>query len=247
MPKLNQIVAVVSGQKTEAQKTITDAHQRRLKPDLLSGLTRNYRPIKEDGEQLPPEIKRVQTTVSQVVADVRAALATMLDAVYTQDVGNTAAHADVKVGERVILSKVPVTHLLFLEKQATDLETFISNLPTLDPAESWKDDPDTGGYRTEPYDTLKTAKVYKTHVAHPPTEHHPAQVQVYNVDETVGVWTNIKRSGALRAQDRNAALARVRALKDAIRVAREEANSIEVEQKKAGKAVLDFVFGPIGA
>ena len=236
MPKLNQIVAVVSGQKTEAYRVITDAHKRRLKPDLLNGLTRNYRPLKEDGEQLPPEIKRVQITVPEVVGEVRAAMSTMFDAVLTQDVGNTLAHADIKVGDNVVLAKVPLTYLLFLEKQVTDLETFVGDLPTLDPAESWKEDADIGGYQTEPYDTLKTAKVYETHVAHPPTEHHPAQVQTYTVDKTIGVWTNIKKSGAIRVQDKNSMLARVRALKDAIRVAREEANSIDVEQKKAGKS-----------
>ena len=100
-----------------------------------------------------------------------------------------------------------------------------------------------GGYTTKPYETLKAAKVYRTHVAHPPTEHHPAQVQTYTVDETVGVWTNIKKSGAIRVQDKNAMLARVQALRAAIKVAREEANSIEVEHFKAGKPVLDFVFG----
>lgn len=57
------------------------------------------------------------------------------------------------------------------------------------------------------------------------------------------MWTNIKKSGAVRVQDKNAMLARVQALKNAIKVAREEANSIEVEQFKAGKAILDFVFG----
>ena len=243
MPKLNQIIAVVSGQKTTAQQALTNAHNHRLKPELLSGLTRNYRPVKEDGEQLPPEIKRVQVTVPQVIAEVRDALTAMFDVVLTQDMGNTHARADIKVNGQTILASVPVTYLLFLEKQVVDLETFVSKLPSLDPSEVWEADGDVGGYTTKPYETLKAAKVYRTHVAHPPTEHHPAQVQTYTVDETVGVWTNIKKSGAIRVQDKNAMLARVQALKAAIKVAREEANSIEVEQFKAGKAVLDFIFG----
>lgn len=241
-PKLNQIVAVVSGKKTDAQKVLTEAHNHRLKPDLLSGLTRNYKPIKEDGEQLPAEIKVVQATVPQVIKDVAASLNAMFDAVLTQDVGNTLARASIRVDDQVILADVPVTYLMFLEKQLVDLETFISKLPVLDPSETWTEDPDIGGFTTAPYLTLKAAKVYKTHVAHPPTEHHPAQVQTYTVDETVGTWTNIKKSGAIRPQQRAAMLGRVKALKDAVKVAREEANSIEVEQKTAGK-VLQYLFG----
>jgi len=243
-PKLNQIVAVVSGKKTDAQKVLTEAHNHRLKPDGLSGLTRNYKPVKEDGEQLPSEIKTVQVTVPQVIKEVAASLNAMLDAVLTQDVGNTIAKATIRVDGQAILSDVPVTYLMFLEKQLTDLDTFVSKLPVLDPAETWFEDSDIGGFTTAPYLTLKAAKVYKTHVAHPPTEHHPAQVQTYTVDETVGTWTNIKKSGAIRPQQRSAMLARVKALKDAVRVAREEANSIEVDQKAAG-AVLHYVFGDL--
>jgi len=241
--KLCQIIALVNGHKTNAQKTLTEAHNHRLKPAMLSGLIRNYRPIKEDGEQLPPEIQRVQTTVPAVIGEVRPVLTALFDVVLTQDVGNTIAKADIVVGEHVLLRAVPVTYLLFLEKQVIDLTTFIEKLPTLDAAEEWTEDGDIGGYTTKPYDTLKSAKVYKTHVSHPPTEHHPAQCQVYTVDETVGVWSNIKKSGALRPQDKNKMLARVNALRDAIKAAREEANSIEVEQQKAGAALLGFVFG----
>lgn len=247
MPKLNQIIAVVSGKKTDAQQVLTNAHNHRLKPELLAGLYRSYRPIREDGEEIPPEIKKVQVTVPSVIADVCESLAPMLDAVFTQDSGNTVARANVTVGGKVVLPDVPVTYLLFLEKQATDLETFIAKLPVLDAADTWKADGDVGGYTTEPYETHKTGKTYKTHVAHPPTDHHPAQVATYTVDETIGVWTNIKKSGAIRPQDRNAMLGRVKALREAIKLAREEANGIDIPQKKAGQPILEFVFGAFAA
>jgi hypothetical protein len=169
----------------------------------------------------------------------------MLDVVLTQDIGNTIAKADIKVDGKVVLSGVPVTNLLFLEKQVTDLETFIAKLPTLDPSENWKPDPEIGGYTTDPYVTQKLAKVAEVLELAKATDKHPAQVQVQHVDKPIGVWNNTKKSGAIRIQDRNNALKRVRALKDAIKVAREEANSIEVEQKKCGDAVLGFVFGDL--
>jgi hypothetical protein len=240
-PKLCQIVAVVSGMKTQAQKALTNAHQHRLKANLLSGLTRTYRPVSDEGETLPPEVNRVQATVPDVLKEVRAALVPVYDAVLTQDVGNTRARADVKVGDRVLLPGVPVTHLMYLEKQLEDLVTFLDGLPTLDLSEQWGEKPVDGVYQTPPYETLKQAKVYKTHIAHPPTEHHPAQVHTFTMDETIGRWTNIKYSGAIPASQKNAMAARARALKAAVKVAREEANAIEVEQKKEGDAIFQFL------
>lgn len=245
MVKLNQIIAVVSGKKTTAQQVLTAAHNHKLKPELLTGLYRSYKPLREDGEAIPPEIKRVQATVPHVIAEVRDALAPLFDVVFTQDVANTVARTDLAIDGVVVLDDVPVTFLLFLEKQVTDLETFISKLPVLDPSESWERDGDIDGYTTRPYETLKSGKTYRTHVAYPPTEQHPAQLTTYTVDETIGVWTNVKKSGAIGARDRNAMLARVQALKEAIKLAREEANGIEVQPKAAGRPILDFVFGPI--
>jgi hypothetical protein len=169
------------------------------------------------------------------------------DAVLTQDAGNTLAKADVVVYGVTLLKGVPVTYLLYLEKQATDLATFIEKLPTTDPSETWIADAGIDGYATAPYETLRMAKVYKTHISHPPTDKHPAQVQTYTVDEPVGTWVNIKKSGAISLQDRNRLVARVAALKEAIRVARESANGIEVDQKKAGESVLGFLFGDLVA
>jgi len=245
MPKLNQIIAIVSGKKTAAQQLLTDAHNRRLKPDTLNGLYRTYRRKSEEGEEFPPEIKRVQVTVPEVITEVETALVAMFDAVLTQDTGNTKATSNVVVEGVTILKDIPVTFLLFLEKQVTDLETFVSKLPTLDPSETWERDKDIGGYTTKPYDTLRMAKVYKTHIQHPPTDKHPAQVTTYTVDEAVGTWTNVKKSGAISAHDRNTVLTRVQALKEAIKVARESANGIAVEDMHVGSSIFGYLFGGV--
>lgn len=242
-PKLNQIIAVVAGKKTQAQKVLTEAYQELQKPALLEGLDRVYKPRNEDGETLPPERKLVQQTVGARVKTVRGELADVYDVVLTQDTANCVAKADVVVDGRVVLKDVPVTYLLFLEKQLTDLETFVSKLPTLDPAEEWSYNPSIDGYTSRPYETLKTKKVMKNHEKAPATEKHPAQVEVYTEDVVIGTWTNVKSSGAIPAQERNRMLTRVRQLQDAVKMAREEANSIEVTPRKAGEAVFDFVFG----
>lgn len=242
MPKLCQVIALATGLKPQGQKALTEAHHKKLKPDLISGLVRSYRPLDDEGEKLPPEIKRVQSTVLGVIDEVRVTLGPVYDMVLTQDVANTHARADLVVRGKTVLKDVPVTYLLYLGKQAEALLTLIEELPTLDPGEVWLPDPDIGGYTSPPYETIRLAKVLKTHVAYAATPEHPAQTQTFSQDSQIGTWTNVKKSGAIPVAVKQRFLSRARALRDAIKAAREEANTIEVESRRAGDAILSYIF-----
>src|SRR5688572_15543780 len=137
MAKLNQIIAVEKGIKSKSFQDLTEAHHAVQKPALLSGIARTYQPKDEEGEQLPPESTKVQIRTEDVLRQMAATLSRLFDVTATKDATNAVARADVKVDDRVLLSDVPVTYLLFLEKQLTDLHTFVKKLPTLDAAESW--------------------------------------------------------------------------------------------------------------
>ena len=243
MPKLNQIIAIAAGKKSQAHKTITDAYQNLQKSGLLDGISRTYKPKDDEGEQLPAEKKLVQQKVRDVTGSVIAALTELFDVVATQDYANCLAKASVVVDGVAVLKDVPVTTLLFLEKQLVDLHTFVEKMPTLDPAEAWSYSPDVDHYVSESYQTTKTKKVLKNHVKAEATKEHPAQVETYTEDVVVGYWTTVKFSGAIPARERNEILDRVRKLQEAVKCAREEANNTEVELKKIGAAVLQFVFG----
>lgn len=243
MAKLNQIIAVLAGKKSQAQKTLTEAYQALQKPTLLDGLSRVYKPKDDEGEPLPPEKKHVQLKVYTTIRQVAGVLAEMFDTVATQDAANCIAKSHISIDGHVVLHDVPVTTLLFLEKQLVDLHTFVEKLPTLDPGEVWTHNAEVDYYASEPYQTTKTKKVLKNHVKAEATKEHPAQVETYTEDVVVGYWTTVKYSGAIPAKTKNEMLDRVRKLQDAVKAAREAANSIEVEHKKFGGAVLDFVFG----
>ncbi len=242
MPKLNQIIALQSGKKTQAKESLTAAYQQLQKPDLLGGISRNYKPKDENGETEPPQNKLVQVKVSELIARISTDLVEMFDAVATQDWANCQAKADVVVDGKPIFKGVPVTHLLFLEKQLNDLNTFITKLPVLDPAERWEYNAGQDCYASEPFQTTRTKKVPKNHVKYEATKEHPAQVEMYMEDVTVGIWTTIKYSGAVPASTRNAMLERVRKLEDAVKSAREEANGLEVTRQKIGQTLLNYVF-----
>lgn len=241
MAKLNQIVAVVQGKKSRVEKEKGEIYKKLQKSPLFDGISRTYKPLDEEGETLPPETKNIQLSVSQSLDEFSAVVVDLIDATATLDSSNCEAFADVKVDKQVILSRVPVTHLLFLEKQLTDVQTFVSHCPVLDPAETWKWDETSACYRSEPSGTNRTKKVMRNHVKAEATEKHPAQVETYTEDIKVGDWATVKFSGAIPQQTKNLWVARIRQLVEAVKFAREEANSIEAKTVKYGQSLFDFI------
>ncbi len=242
VPKLNQIIAVEKGVKSKSLQELTQAHHDVQKPALLAGISRTYQPKDEEGEQLPPESTRVQIKAEDVLRSTAATLTRLFDVTATKDWANRSASADVVVDGTVLLPQVPVPYLLFLEKQLTDLHTFVRKLPVLDASEAWSADPSTDAWKTDPVRTIRTKKVPRNHVKAEATDKHPAQVEVYYEDVPVGYWTTVKFSGALPARRVNELLERVEKLQQAVKFAREEANSTEVTDQRIGDAVFGYLF-----
>jgi hypothetical protein len=240
--KLNQIIAVEKGVKSKSFQDLTEAHHAVQKPALLSGIARTYQPKDEEGEQLPPESTRVQIRTEEVLRAMAASLTRLFDVTATKDATNCVATANVVVDGNVLLSEVPVTYLLFLEKQLTDLHTFVKKLPVLDAAEAWSFNESADCWSTEPVRTLRTKKVPRNHVKAEATEKHPAQVEVYHEDVAIGYWTTVKFSGALPAKRVAELLDRVEKLQTAVKFAREEANNTEAVDRKVGERVFGYLF-----
>lgn len=243
MAKLNQIIAVANGAKSRVQKEVTEVYHKLAKPDLITGIARTYTPRDEDGERLPPEEKRVQLKVPEAIRQVSDAWTELFDIVATQDSANCVARADIVVDGQKILTDVPVTHLLFLEKRALEIAAFIDRLPTLDPAYEWEFSKEADCWAAAPVETHRTKKVPRNHVVAPATDKHPAQVQVYHEDIVAGYWKKVDFSGAIPQSEKNRLAERVQKFQDAIKVAREQANDLQVEQARIGKPIFDYLFG----
>ncbi len=240
--KLNQIIAIEKGVKGSSFQELTEAHHLLQKPSLLAGLSRTYQPKDEEGEQLPSEFTRVQASAETVIKDTAKILTKLFDVTAAKDWANCQAKADVVVDGRTLAADVPATYLLFLEKQLVDLHTFVKKLPALDPSETWAYDDSSDAYVTEPVQTAKTKKVPRNHVKAEATEKHPAQVDVYMEDVVVGTWRTVKFSGALPASRVKELLDRVEKLQQAVKFAREEANSIEAPDRRIGDAMFGYLF-----
>jgi hypothetical protein len=241
--KLNQIIAVEKGVKSGSLRELTDAHHALQKQALLAGISRTYQPKDEEGEVLPPESTRVQVKAEDVLRTTATVLTRLFDVTATKDWANCVAKADIVVEGRTLLRDVPVSYLLFLEKQLTDLHTFVKKLPLLDAAEDWSFDGSADCWRTEQVRTIRTKKVPRNHVKAEATEKHPAQVEVYYEDIPVGYWSTVKFSGALPAKRVNELLDRVEKLQHAVKFAREEANNLEITDQHVGEVVFGYLFG----
>lgn len=244
MGKLHAVNALVSGKKSETEKQVSEIYKIVQKENLFDGLHRSYRPNdEENGEKLPPETQRIQHTCKSLISQARERWTELWDLVATQDEGNTGARADVVVDGKAVLHQVPVTTLLFLDKQVNDLESFVSKLPTPDPSEEWEFNDKIGFLSTKPAKTQRTKKVVDYKVIVPATKEHPAQVAQVAEDVITGYWEKILYTGRVTAKEKATWLAKLRQLKDAIKVARETANLAEVKPARVANPLFEFVFG----
>lgn len=243
---LNQVIAVLKGAKTRAQSILTESHKTLQKEALFEGLNRSFEKTKADYPDLPDENKPIQARADELIKDAIKSIIPYLDTQATLDEGNTTARADIIVDEKILLSKVPVTFLLVLEKELTDLHTFVSKLPLLDVAKDWEPNQDvTGFFRTRPVKTIRTQKMQKALLKYPATPEHPAQTEIITEDDAVGYWVSVHISAAIPRPIQKKMIERVEKLQHAVKLAREEANSGVVSEVKAGGILLNYIFKEI--
>ncbi len=244
MVKLNAIVALETGQRQRTYTGLTEADRQLQLRALTSGQTRVYTPKEDSGEQLPPESQLVQVRVPEKLRDVSTLLGLSWNNTATKEWSNQTARADVVLDDdTIILSDVPIAYLLFLEKQLTDLHTFIGRLPTLDPAYEWTFDDGSNAWRTDPVTTNRSQKVPRVITKAPATTEHPAQTELFTEDVVVGTWSTTHLSGAVQATERVQMLERVDELRRAVKVARETANDMNVTRQEVAEPILRYALG----
>jgi hypothetical protein len=241
MTQLNQIVAIENTAAKAAEDERTNAYHTLQKDAIFGGISRVYDPIDDDGDKLPPESVKVIANAESLLNDFATATTRFFDLRLTKEAANQIAEADLVVDGITIAKNVPVTYLIQLEKELVHVRTFVSKLPLLDPAENWHADGASGAFVTDEKQTHRTNKIPKAFVAYPATDKHPAQVQVFQEDVITGYWTTKKFSGRVSKQRQTELATRVNKLIEAVKLAREEANRLEVTDRKIGAALFGYV------
>jgi len=247
--KLHEYLGSQNAVFTQAEKVRTDLLATFDKKRHLFGETlKQYHP---DGENKSPVIEAqstLQTTVRQELATfLKPILAKALDSEATIDVGNTIAKADVILDDgTALLRDVPATQLLQLDKRLGELLTFVTAVPTLDPAKGFGLDTQRGNgvYAAREVRKRRTSKEQVPLVMYDATDKFPAQTQLITKDVEIGTISELEWSGLITPVTKSRMLERVEELRRVVKQARARANDVEVEEQKIGIKVLDYVFGP---
>ena len=246
MAKLNQIIAIEKGVRSLNYSQIDTIHKAVKKPELFTGHVRTYQPIDDDAPQAehqPPDVKNVQIKAKDVLAEVEKLTSEMFDITARKEWTNAGAKADITVDGRLIMNDVPVTYMLFLEKQLTDLRTFVDSITVLDASEVWHEDTHDTLYKTSGTRTQRTKKTKRAIVLYDATDKHPAQTQLIDDDIVIGHWHTTRHSGAMPSNKKKEMSARVTRLLQAVKEAREAANGVDEGSKPhVGKAIFDYIF-----
>lgn len=241
--KLNQIIAIEKGIKSRVHGAVTDLYKVLQKSELFNGFAKTYQKNAEDGEELPSEKKRVQFVAKEVLRDIERNLSELMDVTARKDWTNCSAQSDVVIDGKVLIEGAPVSFLLFLEKQLTDVRTFIEHLPVLDESENWTLDTNSGLYKSDVTQTHRTKKTQRPIVMYDATKEHPAQTQLITEDQLVGFWNQVKQSGAVPKPTKQVLADRVEKLLISVKEARESANMTDAnEVDEIGTAVFGYLF-----
>lgn len=246
--KLHELLAIESNLEGQANKCRTD---------LANTFEKKRHHFEEkrvmffsNEEDTPPVVESqsdIQTTVRKELDWVQTHLTKLFDASYRVSEANQRASADVVLedGSEPILTGVPATTLLELEKRLVDVKNLVAVTPTLDPAKGFTDDDQRGEgyYKAREVTKTRTKKTKRAIVLYNATPEHPAQTALVDEDVPVGKIQEQEWSSMLTVSEKAEMLERAEALIRAVRRARSKANEVEVNTSiKLGSVLLGYIF-----
>ncbi len=240
--KLNQVIATEKGIKNRTTEELTKAYHAAQKPALFNGHSKVFKPLVEGSDNFPPDNKLVEVKAGDLFKTINRSLGNLLTVTAAKDYANCNARADLVVDGKVLLTQVPATYLLFLEKQLIDLRTSLNAIPVLDPSKTWNFDSNVNLFKSDAVLTSRTKKTQKPIVLYDATKEHPAQTQLITDDVVIGNWETVEMSGALSQTIKDNLLNTVEKLVVATKQAREAANMTDAQDVDISP-VLNYIFG----
>lgn len=248
MAKLHELIPVRDQLKMQAEKVRADLRGTfDKKAHHFTEKTVTYQSNDEGVAAVVESQLDLQTTVPAELKWISKFLTENIDVAYQVAEGNMVARADVIVNDAAVLSNIPATTLLELDKRMRELRDLVSAIPTLDPAKGFRPDADKGAgiFRARDDVRARTKKINKPLVLDKGNDKHAAQVQLVTEDVVVGSITTLEWSGLITTAAKGEMLERVEVLTAAIRQARARANEMEVNTAattKIGAVIVNYVF-----
>jgi len=193
--------------------------------------------------------KPLVTTVGDKLKYVQRHVVKYFDAFATKEATNQAAWADLVVDGQVIAAQVPATMLLGLETRLKELRPLYEAIPTLNPGTIWEPDTSRGAgiYKASRSETrFRTEKTPMHKVLYEATKEHPAQIERWTQDVSIGEITYDQWSGMITPAAKSKLLERLDVLVRAIKKARQRANTTEAIKLPIGAQIFNFINGNTG-
>ena len=245
MTKLHEVLAVEASKEKVASKLVTESVRTFSKENLFGGQVRRLVMLDTNDSYLDGEEQVALTsTVDENLAYLVKPLADYWDVVLQKDDANQKARADVILNGKTIAAALPATFLLGMETKLNNLRKLYESIPTLAPGITWDvDEQERAGTFKARNDivSFKTEKDMEFKEASPATKEHPAQIAKMERTRNTGKYTLTKWSGMLTPLDKAERLNRLDQLLNAVKQARQRANSVEVKNASVGADLINFI------
>jgi hypothetical protein len=246
--KLHEQLAIDTNLENQANKVRSElAATFEKKRHLFEEKTSEFQ---SNAEGAPPVVETqlaINTTVAKELAWIQPFLVKAIDSSHQIAEANTAARGDVVLEDNtVILSGIPATSLLELEKRLVEVQGLINAIPTLDPTKGFVLDESrpNGIYQARVNVKTRTQKKKVVIVKYDATKEHPAQTELIDQDVPIGTLREQEWSGLITPALKAEYIAKVEQLIRAVKQARSRANEQEVDKsKKIGAKLLNYIFG----
>ncbi len=254
MSRMHEILAVEADKEGKFKKIVAETTKDfKDKQNLFGGFIRILEMFDEhDAEHGTEEHVALTTTVNERLDYTQKSIESYFDLLYQKEATNQLAKADIVVNGEIIAEAVPATYLLGLEKRLTDLRKMYDNIPTLQVGVEWiKDDTQREGiFKTvHPEIRFKTKKKFQHQVLVPAQfpkdgeggQSLPAQIEKWEDTVNIGKFTKIYWSGMLTSAQKSELLERFDKLIQAVKKARQKANTQEVVKEKIASKLMNFI------
>ncbi len=195
-------------------------------------------------EAAQAQSRELVTTVQDKLDYTTFSLIRALDATAQKEKTNQYAKADVTVNGTTLLSEIPATLLLTLEKELVSYRNIYSAIPTLQPGVKWIEAEDLGPgiFKTDKVEIrAKTEKLRLHKEISKATEKHKAQIDQWTEDRPVGQYETTNVCGMITPARKSVLLGRIDELIRAVKKARTRANKELVVDIHIGKSIFDFI------
>jgi len=245
MSKLHELLAVEGDLEGIYKKILDETTQTfTKKADRFFGAVRTMEWFEEGNPSVPAEHQSLTTTVKAKLAYQQDAIVRYLDALLQKERTNQDATADIVIDGVKIADSLPATFLLGLESRLKRVRAVYESIPTLPPNIKWEKDETKGDdiySRAHPEEQLKTEKIFKVQVLYDATKEHPAQVEKIPETKNVGVYKKEVWTGLLSPADKSVLLGKIDKLLQAVKKARQRANTTKVVKTTIGKELFAYI------